>query len=168
MAGERIEIPAIIGGQEVRTGDLMKAVMPHDHGHVLADVHKVTPAHVEQAVAASAKAQADWSRWPWEERLAVFLKAAELLAGPWRATLNAATMLGQSKTAFQAEIDSACELIDFWRFNPHFAQELYHEQPLSDRSMWNQLEYRPLEGFVYAVTPFNFTSIAGNLPTSPR
>ncbi len=167
MAAERIEIPAIIGGQEVRTGDLGRAVMPHDHAHVLADVHKVGRDHVEQAVAAAAKAHAEWASWPWEDRVAVFLKAAELLAGPWRATLNAATMLGQSKTVFQAEIDSACELVDFWRFNPAYAQELYQEQPLSDRTMWNQLEYRPLEGFVYAVTPFNFTSIGGNLPTAP-
>jgi 1-pyrroline-5-carboxylate dehydrogenase len=167
MSGERIEVPVIIGGQEIRTGDLLKAVMPHDHGHVLADVHRATQAQVEQAVAAAAKARAEWASWPWEDRAAVFLKAAELLAGPWRATVNAATMLNQSKTAFQAEIDAACELVDFWRFNPAYAQELYHEQPLSDRSMWNQLEYRPLEGFVYAVTPFNFTSIAGNLPTAP-
>ena len=167
MAGERIEVPLIIGGQEIRTGDLLKAVMPHDHAHVLADVHRATQAHVEQAAAAAAKAHREWASWPWEDRAAVFLKAAELLAGSWRSTVNAATMLNQSKTAFQAEIDAACELIDFWRFNPVFAQELYHEQPLSDRGMWNQLEYRPLEGFVYAVTPFNFTSIAGNLPTAP-
>ncbi|HLA76325.1 MAG TPA: L-glutamate gamma-semialdehyde dehydrogenase [Vicinamibacteria bacterium] len=167
MAAERIEVPAIIGGQEVRSGDLVRAVMPHDHAHVLADVHRASQAHVEQAVVAAARARAEWASWPWEDRAAVFLKAAELLAGPWRATLNAATMLNQSKTVFQAEIDSACELTDFWRFNPAYAQELYHEQPLSDRGMWNQLEYRPLEGFVYAVTPFNFTAIAGNLPTAP-
>jgi 1-pyrroline-5-carboxylate dehydrogenase len=122
---------------------------------------------VEQAIEAAKDAQQEWGRWPWEDRAAVFLKAAELLTTRWRATLNAATMLGQSKTAFQAEIDSACELTDFWRFNPHYAQDLYEEQPISDHSMWNQLEYRPLEGFVYAVTPFNFTAIGGNLPTSP-
>jgi 1-pyrroline-5-carboxylate dehydrogenase len=167
MAAERIEIPLLIGGREVRTGRMAQAVMPHDHGHVLADWHKAGPAEVEQAIAAAAQARREWASWPWEDRVSVFLRAAELLATGWRATLNAATMLGQSKTAFQAEIDSACELVDFWRFNPHYAQELYSEQPLSDRAMWNQLEYRPLEGFVYAVTPFNFTSIAGNLPTAP-
>ncbi len=167
MAAERIEIPLLIGGKEVRTGDRATAVMPHDHRHVLADWHRARPEHVQQAIEAAAAARREWASWPWEDRLAVFLRAAELLSTGWRATLNAATMLGQSKTAFQAEIDSAAELIDFWRFNPHYAQELYAEQPLSNGSMWNQLDYRPLEGFVYAVTPFNFTSIAGNLPTSP-
>jgi 1-pyrroline-5-carboxylate dehydrogenase len=167
MAGERIDIPLIIGGREVRTGTTAQAVMPHDHRHVLADWHLAGSEHVAQAIEAAREAHREWANWPWEDRAAVFLKAAELLSTTWRATLNAATMLGQSKTAFQAEIDSACELADFWRFNPYFAQELYDEQPLSDRSMWNQLDYRPLEGFVYAVTPFNFTSIAGNLPTAP-
>ena len=167
MAGERIEIPLVIGGKEVRSADTAKAVTPHDHAHVLADWHKASKEHVAQAVEAAAAARREWASWPWEDRAAVFLRAAELLATSWRATLNAATMLGQSKTAFQAEIDSAAELIDFWRFNPHYAQELYAEQPLSNATMWNQLDYRPLEGFVYAVTPFNFTSIAGNLPTSP-
>ncbi len=167
MAAERLDIPLVIGGKEVRTGDTVKAVMPHDHGHVLADWHRAGPQQVEQAIAAAAAARREWASWPWEDRVAVFLRAAELLATTWRATLNAATMLGQSKTAFQAEIDSAAELVDFWRFNPHYAQELYHEQPLSTPATWNQLDYRPLEGFVYAVTPFNFTSIAGNLPTSP-
>ena len=167
MAAERVDIPLIIGGKEIRTGDLAQSVMPHNHRHVLADWHRAEPKHVEKAVAASAEAARDWAQWPWEDRAAVFLKAAELLTTTWRATINAATMLGQSKTAYQAEIDSACELIDFWRFNPHYAQSLYDEQPQSDHSMWNQLDYRPLEGFVYAVTPFNFTSIAGNLPTAP-
>jgi 1-pyrroline-5-carboxylate dehydrogenase len=167
MAAERIEIPLIIGGEEIRSGDKAQSVMPHDHKHVLADWHKAKPEHVKKAIKASQDAAADWANWAWEDRAAVFLKAAELLTTTWRATVNAATMLGQSKTAFQAEIDSACELIDFWRFNPYFAQELYAEQPLSDHTMWNQLDYRPLEGFVYAVTPFNFTSIAGNLPTAP-
>jgi 1-pyrroline-5-carboxylate dehydrogenase len=167
MAAERIEIPLVIGGREVRSGDLARAVMPHDHGHVLADWHKARKEDVQAAIQAAAAARQEWASWPWEDRLAVFLRAAELLATTWRSTLNAATMLGQSKTAFQAEIDSAAELIDFWRFNPHYAQELYHEQPLSTGAMWNQLDYRPLEGFVYAVTPFNFTSIAGNLPTAP-
>ena len=167
MAGERVEIPLVIGGERVRTGDTATAVMPHRHSHVLADWHRARPAEVERAIAASREAAREWSAWAWEDRAAVFLKAAELLATSWRPTLNAATMLGQSKTAFQAEIDAACELIDFWRFNVHFAQELYQQQPLSDHTMWNQLDYRPLEGFVYAVTPFNFTAIAGNLPTAP-
>jgi 1-pyrroline-5-carboxylate dehydrogenase len=167
IAGERAEIPLIIGGREIRTGDIAHAVMPHDHKHVLADWHKGRPEHALQAVEAARRASAEWANWSWEDRAAVFLKAAELLATTWRATLNAATMLGQSKTVFQAEIDAACELIDFWRYNPHYAQELYAEQPMSTPSMWNQLDYRPLEGFVYAVTPFNFTSIGGNLPAAP-
>ena len=167
MAKERIDIPMIIGGREVRSGDMSETVMPHDHRHVLADWHRATPEHVQQAIAASKAAATDWANWAWEDRAAVFLRAAELLTTTWRQTINASTMLGQSKTAFQAEIDSACELIDFWRFNPHYAQELYAEQPLSSNVMWNQVDYRPLEGFVYAVTPFNFTSIAGNLPTAP-
>ena len=167
MASERVEIPLIIGGCEIRTGRIEQAVMPHDHRHVLADWHKAEPQHVEQAISAAASAHREWSAWPFEDRAAVFLRAAELLATSWRATLNAATMLGQSKTVFQAEIDAASELIDFWRFNPHFAQELYAEQPISTHAAWNRMEYRPLEGFVYAVTPFNFTSIGGNLPTAP-
>jgi 1-pyrroline-5-carboxylate dehydrogenase len=167
MAQVRTHIPLVIGGQEVKSGEAGVAVMPHDHAHVLADWQKAGPEHVTQAIEAAAAAHKEWSRWPWEDRAAVFLKAAELLATTWRATVNAATMLGQSKTAFQAEIDSAAELVDFWRFNPHYAQQLYAEQPLSNSTMWNQLDYRPLEGFVYAVTPFNFTSIAGNLPTAP-
>jgi len=167
MAAEKIEIPVVIGGREVRTGDTSPSVMPHDHRHVLAQWHHARRQDVEQAIAAAAAAHREWSSWAWEDRAAVFLKAAELLATTWRSTINAATMLGQSKTVFQSEIDAACELIDFWRFNPAYAQELYAEQPLSDHTMWNQLEYRPLEGFVYAVTPFNFTSIGGNLPTAP-
>ena len=167
MKNERVDIPIVIGGHEIRTGDLGQSVMPHNHRHVLGDWHKATAAHVDQAIDASRKARHDWANWAWEDRAAVFLKAAELLTTTWRQTINAATMLGQSKTVYQAEIDAACELIDFWRFNPHYAQELYDEQPLSDHTMWNQLDYRGLEGFVYAVTPFNFTSIAGNLPTAP-
>jgi 1-pyrroline-5-carboxylate dehydrogenase len=167
MAAERIEIPLIIGGKDIRTGELAETVMPHNHGHVLADWHRAQPAQIDQAIEAARAASREWANWAWEDRAAVFLKAAELLTTTWRARLNAATMLGQSKTAFQAEIDAACELIDFWRFNPSYAQQLYDQQPLSDHSMWNQLDYRPLEGFVYAVTPFNFTSIAGNLPTAP-
>ena len=167
MTKERIDIPIIVGGREIRTGDLSQSVMPHDHAHVLADWHRATPEVVNLAIASARKAEADWANWSWEDRAAVFLRAAELLTTTWRQTINASTMLGQSKTAFQAEIDSACELIDFWRFNPAYAQELYAEQPLSTGGMWNQLDYRALEGFVYAVTPFNFTSIAGNLPTAP-
>jgi len=167
MARVRTHIPLVIGGREVRSGDTAKAVMPHDHAHVLADWQKASREHVVQAIEAAGAAHREWSRWPWEDRAAVFLRAAELLATTWRATVNSATMLGQSKTAFQAEIDSAAELIDFWRFNPDYAQQLYAEQPISNQAMWNQLDYRPLEGFVYAVTPFNFTSIAGNLPTAP-
>jgi 1-pyrroline-5-carboxylate dehydrogenase len=167
MSSERIEIPIVIGGKEYRSGETAQAVMPHAHRHVLADWHKATKEHVLLAVDAAREAQREWANWPWEDRAAVFLRAAELLATTWRTTLNSATMLGQSKTAFQAEIDSACELIDFYRFNAAFAQELYNEQPESNHTMWNQLDYRPLEGFVYAVTPFNFTAIGGNLPTSP-
>jgi len=167
MQKERVDIPLVIGGREVRTGNTAQSVMPHEHSHVLGDWHKATPQHVHQAIDAARAARLEWANWAWEDRAAVFLKAAELLATTWRSTLNAATMLGQSKTAYQAEIDAACELIDFWRFNPAYAQELYAEQPLSNSTMWNQLDYRALEGFVYAVTPFNFTSIAGNLPTAP-
>jgi len=167
MAGTEIEIPLIIGGEEVRTGKTRKAVMPHDHGHVLATWHGGGKAEAERAIAAAREAWKEWSAWPWEERAGVLLRAAELLAGPYRDTVNAATMLGQSKTAHQAEIDSACELVDFFRFNVYFAEQLYSDQPISAPGMWNRLEYRPLEGFIYAITPFNFTSIAGNLPTSP-
>jgi 1-pyrroline-5-carboxylate dehydrogenase len=167
MAAERIDIPLVIGGCEIKTGRTDHSVMPHDHRHVLADWHAADAAQVQQAIAAALEARREWANWSLQDRAAVFLRAAELLTTTWRATLNAATMLGQSKTVIQAEIDSASELIDFWRFNPHYAQELYGEQPLSTHAMWNSVEYRPLEGFVYAVTPFNFTSIAGNLPTAP-
>jgi len=167
MAGEQIEIPVVIGGRHFRTGPTAPSVMPHDHRHVLATYHRATPELVSQAVDAALAAHKEWSAWPFEDRAAVLLKAAELLTTSWRDTINGATMLGQSKTAFQAEIDSACEIIDFWRFNVHYAEELLAEQPLSDHTLWNQVEYRALEGFVYAVTPFNFTSIAANLPTAP-
>jgi 1-pyrroline-5-carboxylate dehydrogenase len=167
MAAERIEIPIIIGGKEYTTGDKAQAVMPHDHSHVLGDWHKANAKHVELAVTACREAQREWANWPWEDRVAVFLKAGDLLATTWRDTLNAATMLGQSKTAFQAEIDAACELIDFYRFNVGYAQDIYAEQPLSSPGVWNYSDYRALEGFVYAVTPFNFTAIGGNLPASP-
>ncbi len=167
MADERIDVPIIVGGREIRTGRTTQAVMPHEHRHVLADTHQAGEAEIHQAVDASLAARHDWAAWPWEDRAAIFLKAAELLTTTWRSTLNAATMLGQSKTVLQAEIDAACELIDFWRYNAAYAQELYGEQPVSDHAMWNQLEYRGLEGFVYAITPFNFTAIGGNLPTAP-
>jgi 1-pyrroline-5-carboxylate dehydrogenase len=167
LESERMEIPLVIGGKDVTANETFEAVMPHRKSHVLADVHSGGPEHVRQAIDAAREARADWVRMPWEERAAIFLRAAELLSGPWRATLNAATMLGQSKTAHQAEIDAACELTDFWRFNVEFMTRIYQEQPESAPGTWNRLEYRPLEGFVFAVTPFNFTAISGNLPTSP-
>ena len=167
LAQGEVEIPLLIGGEEVRTGRTGRAVMPHRHSEALATWHRAGEKEVEQAIRAAQEAYHEWSRWPWEERAGVFLRAAELLATTWRDTLNAATMLCQSKTVHQAEIDAACELIDFFRFNVHFAERLHQEQPLSTPDVWNRVEYRPLEGFVYAITPFNFTSIAGNLPSSP-
>ena len=168
MSEETIEVPLIIGGKDVTTGTLADHVCPHDHQKVLCRYHTATPKLVEEAIAASQEAWKDWSALPAQNRLAVFLRMAELLAGPWRDTVNAATMLGQSKTCHQAEIDSACELIDFFRFNPYYALgSIYAEQPASPTGIWDYVEYRPLEGFVFAVTPFNFTSIAGNLPTAP-
>jgi 1-pyrroline-5-carboxylate dehydrogenase len=167
MAQERIEIPVVIGGERIKTGLVEHVVMPHAHGHVLADWHRATPDLVEKAIAAACQAQRDWANWPWEDRAAVFLKAAELIASTWRSTINAATMLGQSKTAHQAEIDSACELIDFLRFNVAFAEQIYGEQLVNDRGVWNRIDHRALEGFVYAITPFNFTAIGGNLATAP-
>ncbi|HWN23262.1 MAG TPA: L-glutamate gamma-semialdehyde dehydrogenase [Gaiellaceae bacterium] len=167
MEQERTQIPLIIGGKDVETGSTFDAVMPHRKEHVLADVAKGGAEHVDQAIAAARDAHADWSRLPWAERAAVFLRAAELLAGPWRSTIVAATMLNQSKTVHQAEIDAACELIDFWRFNVEFMIRMYEEQPISSPGVWNRLEYRPLEGFVFAVSPFNFTAIGGNLAGSP-
>jgi 1-pyrroline-5-carboxylate dehydrogenase len=166
MKGERVQAPLVIGGKDVETGKTRPAVMPHDREHVLADVQQGGASEVAKAIEAAAKASKDWSRWPWEERAAVFLRAADLLAGPWRDTLDAATMLGQSKTAHQAEIDAACELVDFLRFNVEFMTRIYSEQPISGPGVWNKLEYRPLEGFVFAVSPFNFTAIAGNLTSS--
>ncbi len=167
QAGEVVEIPCLVDGREVYTGDVEDVVMPHDHGHVLARVHRAGPDEVRAALDAAERARAGWAELPWEERAGLFLRAAELLAGPWRDRINASTMLGQSKTVHQAEIDAACELIDFWRFNAYFAEELYAEQPESAPGCWNRLEHRPLDGFVLAITPFNFTSIAGNLPTAP-
>ena len=167
MAEERIEIPVIIGGKPFTTGDMGHSVMPHKHAHILADFHKANPAQVDLAIKSAVEAQREWSQWNWEDRAAVFLRAADLLAGPWRDTINASTMLNQSKTVFQSEIDAACELADFWRFNAQYAQEIYHEQPLSSPGVWNQSDYRALEGFVYAISPFNFTAIGGNLAGSP-
>ena len=167
MAAETVEVPVIVGGEELRTGDTRSMVMPHDHGHELGTFHQAGEAEVARACEAAEEARGTWTRMPWEERAAIFLKAAELLAGPWRDTINASTMLGQSKTCHQAEIDAACELIDFWRFNAAYMEQLYSEQPESSAGMWNRVEHRPLDGFVFAITPFNFTSIAGNLPTAP-
>jgi 1-pyrroline-5-carboxylate dehydrogenase len=167
MSRQTIEIPARIGGRKVRTRKTAEAVMPHDHGHVLGTWHKCGKKEVEKAIGTALEAHKTWSRMPWHHRASIFLKAADLLAGSYRQVLNAATMLGQSKTVHQAEIDAACELIDFWRFNVDDMQRIYEEQPESSPGCWNYLEHRPLEGFVFAVTPFNFTSIAGNLPTSP-
>jgi 1-pyrroline-5-carboxylate dehydrogenase len=167
MENERISIPMIIGGKDVETDETFEAVMPHRKTHVLADVAKGGPEHVQQAIEAAAAAHAEWSRMPWHERASVFLRAAELLSGPWRSTLNAATMLNQSKTVHQAEIDAVCEMIDFWRYNVDFLVRIYSEQPHSPTGTWNRLEYRPLEGFVFAVSPFNFSCIGGNLSTSP-
>ena len=167
MEGERISIPLVIGGKDIATDETFEAVMPHRKEHVLADVSKGGAGHVQQAIDAARAAHADWSRVPWHERAAVFLRAAELLSGPWRQTLNAATMLNQSKTAHQAEIDAVCELIDFWRYNIEYLVRIYSEQPSSSAGTWNRMEYRPLEGFVFAVSPFNFTSIGGNLSSAP-
>ena len=167
MLGERYDVPMLIGGEEVCDGTLADMICPHDHKHVLGRYHQGNALYVEKAIAAANAARDEWSRMPWDSRSIVFLKAAELLAGKYRQTLNAATMLNMSKTPYQAEIDSACELIDFWRFNAHFMQEVYGDQPLSSRGVMNYMEHRPLDGFVLAITPFNFTSIAGNLPTAP-
>lgn len=162
------EIPLIIGGKEVKTGKVAECRMPHDHNHLLATYHQAGEAEVDMAIAASQEAWKSWSVMPWEDRVAIFRRMAVLLAGPYRDLLNAATMLGQSKTVFQAEIDSACELIDFYNFNTEYMAQIYADQPpYSPAGTWNQVEYRPLEGFIFAVTPFNFTSIAGNLPTAP-
>jgi 1-pyrroline-5-carboxylate dehydrogenase len=163
---EPVDIPLIIGGEEVRTGLTERAVSPHDHSRTLAVWHKAGDREVARAIEASREAWHAWSTTPWADRASIVLRAADLLAGPWRQRLNAATMLGQSKTAHQAEIDAACELIDFLRFNVQFAEDIYAGQPRSSAGVWNRTEYRPLEGFVYAVTPFNFTAIAGNLPMS--
>jgi len=161
-----LDIPMYIGAEEVRTENKKTLSPPHDHKHILAHYHEGDKSHVEQAINAALAAKELWANLSWENRASIFLKAADLLAGPYRSKINAATMLGQSKNAFQAEIDAACELIDFIRFNVHFMGEIYSEQPVSSPGVWNRMEYRPLEGFVFALTPFNFTAIAGNLPTS--
>ncbi len=167
MRAEVADIPMYIGGQAVHTGQLGRLAPPHDHAHTLGHYHVGDAGHVEQAIAAALGAKTDWASLPWEQRASIFLKAAELIAGPYRAKLNAATMLGQSKTVYQAEIDSACEIIDFLRFNVLYMTEIYQQQVSSAPGIWNRLEQRPLEGFVFAITPFNFTAIAGNLPTAP-
>ena len=167
MLNEKIEIPLIIGSKEILSGNMGDCRCPHDHDHLLAQYHKAGPPELDKAVKEAQRAWKDWSAMSWESRASIFLRAAELLATKYRYILNAATMLGQSKTVHQAEIDAACELIDFYRFNPHYMRQIYTQQPDSSHEIWNYMEYRALEGFVFAVTPFNFTSIAGNLPTSP-
>ena len=167
LTAEKVDIPVVIGGQEIRTGDTERVRSPHDHQRDLGVFHQAGPKEVARAIEVAEAARREWSRMPWQERAGVLLRAAELLATTWRDTINAATMLGQSKTAHQAEIDSACELIDFVRFNVHYSERLYSEQPISSPGVWNRLEHRPLDGFVFAITPFNFTAIAGNLTTAP-
>ncbi len=164
---KKTDIPMIIGGQEVYSDNKKAIRMPHDHKHILGYYHEADAGHIEQAIQAAMGAKEDWESLTWEQRAAIFLKIADLIAGPYRAKLNAATMLSQSKNVFQAEIDSACETIDFFRFNAFYMAQLYSEQPGSAKLTWNRMEYRPLEGFIFAVTPFNFTSIASNLPTAP-
>ena len=168
MSQETVEIPCIVGGEEIRTGHVNEVTSPHDHDNIICRWHAADEATLAKAVAASQGAWMDWSEQPVHVRMSVLQKAANLLAGPWRDTVNAATMLGQSKSCYQAEIDSACELIDFWRINPWMAlTKIYSEQPTSTPDTWNYVDHRPLEGFVCAITPFNFTSIGGNLPTAP-
>lgn len=166
LRSREIDAPMIIGGKEVRTGKTGRMAPPHDHAHTLGQFHEGDASHVQQAIAAALEARKTWAETSWQERAHIFLKAAELLATKYRYQINVATMLGQSKTVFQAEIDAACEMIDFFRFNVHFLDEIYKQQPISDPGIHNRLEYRPLEGFVLAITPFNFTAIGGNLPTS--
>jgi 1-pyrroline-5-carboxylate dehydrogenase len=166
MWNEKIEVPLYIGKEEIHTGNTRTMSAPHDHQHVVGTYHLAEKSHVEKAIANALEARTAWANMPWEQRAAIFLKAAELIAGPYRAKINAATMIAQSKTIHQAEIDASCELIDFLRFNVEFMTQIYNDQPKSDSSVWNRVEYRPLEGFVYAITPFNFTAIAANLPAS--
>lgn len=164
MFNSKVEVPLYINGKDVKTGNTRTMSPPHDHQHIVGEYHLAEKAHVEEAIATALEARKAWSQMPWEQRAGIFLKAAELIAGPYRAKINAATMIAQSKTIHQAEIDSACELIDFLRFNVQFMTDIYMDQPESTSDAWNRVEYRPLEGFTYAVTPFNFTAIAGNLP----
>ncbi len=167
IGGQQVEIPVIIGGETVHTGKTHEIRSPHDHEHLLGVWHEAGAAEARNAIANTVEARREWASWPWEDRAAVFLKAADLLAETWRSTLNATTMLGQSKNAFQSEIDAACEIVDFFRFGAHFADRIFEQQPISDRGVWNRMEYRPLEGFVYAVSPFNFTAIGANLAGTP-
>ncbi|WP_396167561.1 L-glutamate gamma-semialdehyde dehydrogenase [Flavobacterium sp.] len=166
MWNETIDVPMYIGSEQVRTGTTQTMSAPHDHQHIVGTYHIAEKKHIESAIAAALEARKTWSQMPWEHRAAIFLKAAELIAGPYRARINAATMIAQSKTIFQAEIDASCELIDFLRYNVEFMTQIYNDQPKSISDVWNKVEYRPLEGFIYAITPFNFTAIAANLPAS--
>lgn len=166
MWNSKIDVPLYIGSEEIRTGNTRNMTAPHDHKHIVGTYHIAEKSHIEKAIANALEAKTNWANMAWEQRAAIFLKAAELIAGPYRARINAATMIAQSKNVFQAEIDAACEFIDFLRFNVEFMTQIYRDQPKSNSDMWNRLEYRPLEGFIYAVTPFNFTAIAGNLPAS--
>jgi 1-pyrroline-5-carboxylate dehydrogenase len=166
MWNETIDVPMYIGSEQIKTGNTKTMSAPHDHQHIVGTYHLAEKSHVEKAIASALEARIKWSQMPWEHRAAIFLKAAELIAGPYRARINAATMIAQSKTIFQAEIDASCELIDFLRYNVEFMTQIYQDQPTSNSDVWNKVEYRPLEGFVYAITPFNFTAIAANLPAS--
>ncbi|GEC79747.1 L-glutamate gamma-semialdehyde dehydrogenase [Flavobacterium aquatile] len=166
MWDETIDVPMYIGSEQIKTGNTKTMSAPHDHKHIVGTYHLAEKAHVEKAIASALEARKKWSQMPWEHRAAIFLKAAELIAGPYRARINAATMIAQSKTIFQAEIDASCELIDFLRYNVEFMTQIYQDQPASNSDVWNKVEYRPLEGFIYAITPFNFTAIAANLPAS--
>ena len=166
MWNETIDVPIYIGSEEIRTGNTRNMTAPHDHKHIVGTYHLAEKKHVEKAISSALEARKKWANMPWEQRAAIFLKAAELIAGPYRARINAATMIAQSKTIYQAEIDASCELIDFLRYNVEFMTQIYNDQPKSISDVWNRVEYRPLEGFVYAITPFNFTAIAANLPAS--
>ncbi|WP_396144228.1 L-glutamate gamma-semialdehyde dehydrogenase [Flavobacterium sp.] len=166
MWNETIDVPMYIGSEQIKTGNTRTMSAPHDHQHIVGTYHLAEKSHIEKAIASALEARKKWSQMPWEHRAAIFLKAAELIAGPYRARINAATMIAQSKTIFQAEIDASCELIDFLRYNVEFMTQIYQDQPTSNSDVWNKVEYRPLEGFVYAITPFNFTAIAANLPAS--
>ena len=166
MWNETIDVPNYIGNEEIRTGNTRNMTAPHDHKHVVGKYHLAEKKHIEKAIASALEARKKWANMAWEQRAAIFLKAAELIAGPYRARINAATMIAQSKTIYQAEIDASCELIDFLRYNVEFMTQIYNDQPKSISDVWNRVEYRPLEGFVYAITPFNFTAIAANLPAS--